>query len=65
MSEQVEPIPEGYPVVRCPSCHFEILDPEGFGFYFCERCRYCVHPSGEGVSDGRLRCLTCGVIYET
>jgi len=43
--------------VPCPKCGEAQEDDDGFGFIFCEKCGYCVHPS---ITDGKCDC--CGVV---
>lgn len=46
-------------VICCPECKLELIDSDGFGFVYCPRCKYCVHPSAtNGV------CNICGYADE-
>lgn len=44
-----------YPPMRCPKCHDEQPDMDGFGFLACTQCGHCTHPSS---TDGI--CGICG-----
>jgi len=53
-------------MMRCPQCHAEHVDHDGFGFVahvkpgFADGCGWCSHPSRDGNADGTWICGICG-----
>jgi ribosomal protein L37AE/L43A len=45
--------------LKCPNCRTEQDDFDGFGFIFCPKCGYCIHPSSTLV-NGKWICGICG-----
>ena len=47
----------------CPKCGHE-EDCDEFGFIYCEKCKYCIHPSAQGTDAGNWKCDVCGKILD-
>jgi len=50
---------EEYPIITCPQCGDETEDLDGFGFLYCDKCKFCTHPSWSEHRDV-MRCDMCG-----
>jgi DNA-directed RNA polymerase subunit M/transcription elongation factor TFIIS len=50
--------------IVCPKCGNKEQDFDGFGFLYCEKCGYCLHPNSTKQENGDWVCGVCGKIID-
>ena len=48
--------------ISCPKCGDAQPDHDGFGFFFCDKCKHCTHDSFSVNENSQSCCDFCGMI---